>query len=542
MLTRIPRLKDRSIRERLTGNTRRFASLILAGFAASSLIAFLSAQVPTFSLVVHVHDETLRSPSGLDADDFEVRIDDKARPIRSVRPAGPFSLLLLLDTSASMSRVVPPAELAEAVTAVVAQLRPAETFRAAAFNSDLEMGPDFGSSVATVSDFLRKLSYRSATRLYDALYTSLATMERQPGRRIIVVLSDGSDTDSRRTGDDVLMRARRSDVQVWAVVPSGRLRGVKGQGADGPFMRIIQDTGGVYVQSKDSVDLASSLSDVVKYLREQYALDVDAASSDRNVHRVAVRIKRPGLTLRAPRSVALAVPCADCAMPATSGSAAAVGLEAPALLSPPEGAVLTLFPRLIDFEWTPVAGAARYRIEVDCYHCCATDKWCSDMKPSAVQMREVAATTFTTEFPGNQPGRWRICAIDAQGRTGAKTAWRQFTFYYPAVPAVAPPSFRDPSTGAAITGPGVVGPKAVYRPTAPYPQSALKDRITGEVFMEVVVDENGRVQSVRVTRSVRPDLDDSAVATLKTWRFEPARKDGQAVPAQVIVTMSFNSK
>lgn len=160
-------------------------------------------------------------------------------------PAGPFSLLLLLDTSASMSRVVPPAELAEAVTAVVAQLRPAETLRAAAFNSDLEMGPDFGSSVATVSDFLRKLSYRSATRLYDALDTSLATMERQPGRRIIVVLSDGSDTDSRRTGDDVRMRAPRSNVQVWAVAPSGRLRGVKGQGADGPLMRIIQDTGGV---------------------------------------------------------------------------------------------------------------------------------------------------------------------------------------------------------------------------------------------------------------------------------------------------------
>ena len=60
--------------------------------------------------------------------------------------------------------------------------------------------------------------------------------------------------------------------------------------------------------------------------------------------------------------------------------------------------------------------------------------------------------------------------------------------------------------------------------------------------MEAVVDENGRVQSVRVTRSLRSDLDDTAVATLKTWRFEPARKNGKAVPAQVIVTMSFESK
>lgn len=239
MLTVVSRLKDRPIRERLTLNTRHCSSLILAGFAASGLIAFLAAQVPTFSLIVHVHDETLRSPNGLDSDDFEVRIDGRPRPIRPVRPAGPFSLLLLLDTSASMSRVIAPSELAEAVTAVVAQLRPAENLRVAAFNTGVEMGPDFGSPLAAISGFLRTLSYNNATRLYDGLDTSLATMERQPGRRIIVVLSDGSDTDSRRTGDDVLMRALRSDVQVWALRPSGRLRGVKGRGPDGSFMRII---------------------------------------------------------------------------------------------------------------------------------------------------------------------------------------------------------------------------------------------------------------------------------------------------------------
>jgi TonB family protein len=218
------------------------------------------------------------------------------------------------------------------------------------------------------------------------------------------------------------------------------------------------------------------------------------------------------------------------------------GLEAPALVSPPEGAVLTFFPRLIDFEWTPVPGAVRYRIEVDCYQCCAADKRCSDVNPSTVQMREVELPKSTSEFPGNQPGRWRVSAIDSRGQPGAPTAWRQFTFYRPAVPAVAPPSFWDPATGAAISGPGVVGPKAVYRPIADYAQSALKDRITGEVFMEAVVDENGRVQSVRVTRSLRADLDDRAVATLKTWRSEPARKDGQALPARIIVTMTFNLK
>jgi Ca-activated chloride channel homolog len=516
----------------------RSVSAILAGFAASGLAALLVAQSPAFSLVVHVHDETLRSPNGLDPGDFEVRIDGKPRTIRSIRPAGPFSLLLLLDTSASMSGVGAPSAVAEALAAVAMQLRPAERLRVGAFNSDVEMGPDFGSALPAISAYLKTLSYRGATRLYDALDAGFTTLERQPGRRILVVLSDGSDTDSRRSSDELLMRARRSDVQVWALIQTGAR--VKGRNADRAFLRIIQETGGVSVQLKDSADLASSLSEVVKYLHEQYALEVEGAAFDRNAHRVDVRVKRPGLTLRAPQSVALTTPCLECAAVPTSGPAPVAALEAPVLVSPPEGAVLTFFPRLIDLEWRPVPGAARYRVEVDCHDCCAVDKWCSEVNAAAVQTREVSEPKLTTNFPGNQAGRWRVCAIDAQGRSGAKTSWRQFTFFRPGIPSSPQPSFKDPATGAVITGPGVVGPRATYSPSPRYTQSALKDRITGEVFMEFVVDENGRVQSVRVTRSLRADLDDSAVATLKTWRFEPARKDGRAVPSQLVVTMSFN--
>ena len=102
--------------------------------------------------------------------------------------------------------------------------------------------------------------------------------------------------------------------------------------------------------------------------------------------------------------VALAIPCVECATSGKRPSSAAAVPQAPALASPPEGAVLTFFPRLIDFEWTATPGAARYRIEVDCYGCCATDKWCSDVNPSAVHMQDVVTPKSTIEFPGNQPG------------------------------------------------------------------------------------------------------------------------------------------
>jgi len=64
--------------------------------------------------------------------------------------------------------------------------------------------------------------------------------------------------------------------------------------------------------------------------------------------------------------------------------------------------------------------------------------------------------------------------------------------------------------------------------------------VTGEVQMEAIIDANGRVQNITVTRSLRPDLDEAAVTTLKRWRFDPARKDGQAMPALLTISMDFH--
>jgi len=85
----------------------------------------------------------------------------------------------------------------------------------------------------------------------------------------------------------------------------------------------------------------------------------------------------------------------------------------------------------------------------------------------------------------------------------------------------------------------VSGPQAIYSPQAPYPSAALRERISGQVVMEVVVDAEGRVQSARVTKSLRADFDDRAIMAVKTWRFEPARRDGRA-PALVTISMDFS--
>jgi TonB family protein len=87
---------------------------------------------------------------------------------------------------------------------------------------------------------------------------------------------------------------------------------------------------------------------------------------------------------------------------------------------------------------------------------------------------------------------------------------------------------------------GVVGPQ-VQRPVVPkYTAQAMRDRLQGVVEVEVVVQPDGSVGSVRVLRSIDPvdGLDDNAVAAARQTTFTPGTLNGRPVP--VLTTLELN--
>jgi protein TonB len=74
-----------------------------------------------------------------------------------------------------------------------------------------------------------------------------------------------------------------------------------------------------------------------------------------------------------------------------------------------------------------------------------------------------------------------------------------------------------------------------------YTAAAMREKIEGTVWMEVVVTVDGTVGDVKVTQSLDRlfGLDDQAVTAVKQWRFDPGTKDGVAVPVLVTVQMDF---
>ena len=103
-------------------------------------------------------------------------------------------------------------------------------------------------------------------------------------------------------------------------------------------------------------------------------------------------------------------------------------LAAPRLVSPASGTAFSHFPRRTTLAWQPVSGAASYTVEVDCYQCCQTNRWCSDVGRTWKEAPGLITTSYSFDFVGAQPGRWRVWAVDAQGRAGAKSEWWEFRY------------------------------------------------------------------------------------------------------------------
>lgn len=105
-----------------------------------------------------------------------------------------------------------------------------------------------------------------------------------------------------------------------------------------------------------------------------------------------------------------------------------VGLIAPAQIAPASGTVFNHYPRTMTLRWAPVAGATKYVVQVDCFHCCEAGACCTDVGRTSYGQQSVTDTQYTFHFVGAQPGRWRVWAVGADGREGPRSAWWEFRY------------------------------------------------------------------------------------------------------------------
>ena len=101
---------------------------------------------------------------------------------------------------------------------------------------------------------------------------------------------------------------------------------------------------------------------------------------------------------------------------------------------------------------------------------------------------------------------------------------------------------RGGGTGGGVfkVGGGVSAPKKIYDPDPEYSEEARKAKYQGTCVLYLVVGPDGKPRDIRVLRTLGLGLDEKSIEAVRTWRFEPAMKDGKPVAVQISVEVEFH--
>ena len=236
-----------------------------------------------------------RFVKGLTRDDFKIFDDGRERPVTSFQSnEAPLEVVLALDVSASMSTAL--ADVKAAAEGFLRALRPQDRVTVVAFNNAL-FTLSRGVTGTEALPALNKLTAWGATALYDVIVRSLQLLSRQPGKHALVIFSDGDDSASQATLDQVRKLVADSDAMLMAV---GLGRGSTVNELKEKLESLADASGGRVLFAEKSDELTESFAKVVEDLINQYTLGFEPQRDGRD-HQIRVQVPGRGVRVRARR-------------------------------------------------------------------------------------------------------------------------------------------------------------------------------------------------------------------------------------------------
>ncbi|HET9703376.1 MAG TPA: VWA domain-containing protein [Vicinamibacterales bacterium] len=269
------------------------------------------AGVELVSLNVTVTDSTGRYVTDLAEGDFSVFEDGAKQDLTFFnRNNLPIALSLLIDSSASMEQRMEHAQ--EAAIGFARKVREQDLAQVVDFDSRVEIKLGFTNKIDELEAAIRATSPGGSTALHNAVYISLKELAKikakntdEVRRQAIVVLSDGEDTSSLVSFEEVLELAKRSETAIYTIGLQPReqsaLRGFRE--AEFVLRQLAQETGGRAYFANRVEDLKDVYGQIADELSSQYSMGYASKNSKRDgaFRRLVVQVARPNVTARTKR-------------------------------------------------------------------------------------------------------------------------------------------------------------------------------------------------------------------------------------------------
>jgi Ca-activated chloride channel family protein len=271
-------------------------------FLFSILAAHLPAQeltlhvdVKLVNVFVNVTDQNGAIVGGLTREDFAISEDGKPQQIAVFERQSelPLNLTLAIDTSGSVRKDM-TAEADAARRFAHALMRPQDQMSLLQFATDVRELTPFTNKLSQIDRGLGQLRGDWATALYDAILLGSQRLGGNPGRKVLVVISDGDDTAKSATYAQALEAALRNEVMIYTIidVPIEASAG-RDLGGEHALITLAEQTGGKSFYESDG-GLDKAFARVSDDLRTQYLLGYYPKKQEpgRAFHRIQVTIPR----------------------------------------------------------------------------------------------------------------------------------------------------------------------------------------------------------------------------------------------------------
>jgi Ca-activated chloride channel family protein len=265
----------------------------------------LEVEVDVVSVTAVVFDKSGKFVRGLGPKDVDLLEDGVKQDVSYFREASsqgdsgervPLSIVLVLDTSGSMSENIH--FLQEAVLSFVYKLEEVDTALVVSFNESVKGSAEFTGDVDRLERFVEGLQAWGGTSLYDAIHYSLGRIKDQPGRKAVIVFSDGADTTSSMEDREVVDYARAVEATVYSI-------GFKGSGSmmssspRGFLRKIANETGGQYFAPNKVGELIKVFNTISEELKNHYLLAyTPKRPADGTWREISLKVNRPGAEVR----------------------------------------------------------------------------------------------------------------------------------------------------------------------------------------------------------------------------------------------------
>src|SRR4030095_1919035 len=211
----------------------------------------------------------------------------------------PIALSLLLDSSASMEQHLPT--LQAAATNFVQRLKPNDIAQVVDFDSKVEIRQSFTTNKNELETAIEQTSAGGSTSLHNAIYIALkelrkvrAVNEEDVRRQALIVFSDGEDTSSLVSFEEVLDLAKRSETAIYAIALRGNDVQAKGFREAEFVMRTL-----AFFRARSEY-LPGVYAQIAEELASQYTLGYSSANQRRDGawRRLVVQVSRANITPR----------------------------------------------------------------------------------------------------------------------------------------------------------------------------------------------------------------------------------------------------